>query len=64
MIVDALAAKRIARDAGTRLHRRRLCWACADGATRVIGSVHSELACDACGIAPCYGVIVQEMPGK
>lgn len=59
---DTLVQKKVARDAGTRLHRRRLCWACASGVPRVIGTVHSDLACDACGVAPCYGVIVQGNP--
>lgn len=40
-------------------HRARVCKACVYDTDRVLGHVHSELACDRCGAIPCVGAMVE-----
>jgi len=43
-----------------RDRRRRLCASCVEklAPRHVIGLIHSELACQECGVKPCHGAMV------
>ena len=47
--------KSVAAAARDRMGRIRVCGACVTAADVVLGGVHSELACDRCGVAPRRG---------
>lgn len=63
MISNKHALKAAVREARDRSGRRRVCMGCIDAERdRPLGVVHSECACQRCGVAPCFGVIVEPLP--
>ena len=56
-ITNHHAIKAAKRDARERSKRQRVCKGCIKPQDRALGLIHSELACQRCGVAPCYGIV-------